>query len=234
MLIDTIYQAIKNWKTLIDSYKSGNEESGIQIMKYLNQGSHFSVQGKDIKQWKERLENESQQSIHAYVGIDNNVIKFFLIDSKSDFKQEFGTILIKEFDRLAPESHENSSEELISEPPITSEAAIYRNFRFNMYGNAWLKTQKINLFRVIHIPFDDYEKMELTDNESCTSFFGLTNETSEKSTIADYHIEIITVKDIGINSISQTAENYSTPRPPFTVDDTSENYKLLLKSDAHV
>ena len=49
MQIDTIYQAIKNWKILIDSYKNGNDESGKEIMKFLNQGSHFSVEGTEIK-----------------------------------------------------------------------------------------------------------------------------------------------------------------------------------------
>lgn len=235
MQIDTIYQAIKNWKSLIDSFKSGNEESKSQLITYLNQGTHFSVTEKEIAEWKKRLENENQQSIHAYVGIDNNTLKFFLIDSKSDSATDFSYIVIKEFTRLPPENQAmNLQQELISEPPISSEAAIYRNFRFNMYGNAWLETQKENLFRVIHIPFDDYKRMELSDDKSCTSFFGLTNEGLEKNSISDYHIEIITVKDISVNSISQTAENYSTPRPPFTANDPATNYQLLLKSDDYV
>jgi hypothetical protein len=234
MQIDTIYQAIKNWKILIDSYKNGNDESGKEIMKFLNQGSHFSVEGMEIKEWKKRLENESDKAIHVYMGIDNNTLKFFLIDSKSDADADFSYIVVKEFNRIPPESPVNTSAELVSGPPITSESAIYRNFRFNMYCSAWLTAQKAEPFRIIHVPFDDYERMQLTDDQSCTSFFGLTNETGENSPIEDYHIEIITVKDIGVNSISQTAENYSTPRPPFTANDPIGDYQLLLKSDAHV
>jgi hypothetical protein len=234
MQIDTIYQAIKKWNNLIDSFKNGDEESKLQIITYLNQGTHFSVDENEISEWKQRLGSEDNQAIHAYVGIDNNILKFFLIDSKSDAATDFSYIVVKEFTRSPPGNPLNSQQELISEPPISSEAAIYRNFRFNMYGNAWLETQKENLFRVINIPFDDYTRMELTDNESCTSFFGLTNEGLEKNSIADYHIEIITVKDIGVNSISQTAENYSTPRPPFTANDLATNYQLLLKSDDYV
>jgi hypothetical protein len=234
MQTDTIYQAIKNWKTLIDSYKNGNEESKKQIMNYLNQGSHFSVEGNEIKKWKEKLENESYKTIHVYLGINEDKLKFFLIDSKSDADEDFSYIAVKEFSRSAPESSPNISSELISDPPITSESAIYRNFRFNMYGNAWLETQKAELFRIISIPFDDYERMGLADDQSCTSFFGLTNETLKNTSIGDYHIEIITVKDIGVDNISLTAENYSTPRPPFTVSDPIGNYKLLLKSDAYL
>ncbi|MCS3528679.1 hypothetical protein [Chryseobacterium sp. JUb7] len=234
MLIDTIYQSIKNWKTLSDSYKNGNEKSGKEIMRYLNQGSHFSVEGKNIAEWKKNLENESEKTIHAYLGIDEDQLKFFLIDAKSDADADFSTVIIKQFNRSSPENPLMPSSELISNPPITSEAAVYRNFRFNMYGSAWLETQKSEPFRLISIPFDDYERMNLTDDESCTCFFGLTNETLKDSSIADYHIEIITVKNIGIDTISLTAENYSTPRPPFSANDPVDNYQLLLKSDAYV
>jgi len=234
MQIDTIYQSIKNWKTLIDSYKNGNAESRKQIMNYLNQGSHFSVEGNEIQQWKKKLENESDKAIHAYIGIDNDILKFFLIDSKSDATQDFTYILVKEFNRTAPESSPTTSSEIVPDPPITSESAIYRNFRFNMYGSAWLETQKTELFRLISIPFDDYERMALADDESCVSFFGLTNETLKDTVLGDYHIEIITVKDIGVETISMTAENYSTPRPPFTANDPIVDYQLLLKSDAYL
>lgn len=234
MQINTIYQSVKNWKTLNDSYKNGNEESRKEIMKYLNQGSHFSVSGYEINQWKQNLENQSDKSIHVYLGIDEDKLKFFLIDSKSDAASDFNYIIIKEFDRTPPENEPASSAGLVLSLPITSEAAIYRNFRFNMYGSAWLGTQKAEPFRIVTIPFADYERMNLADDEFCTSFFGLTNETLVESSLADYHIEIITVKDIGVDTISQTAENYSTPRPPFTVIDPVDNYQLLLKSDAYV
>jgi hypothetical protein len=232
MDIDTIYQAVKSWKTLIDSYKNGNTQSGKEIIKYLSQGTHFSVDASEIKEWKNLLGSEAVKNIHAYVGIDNESLKFFLIDSKSDALGNFNYISVKDFTRLPPGDIANT--ELDSEPPITSESAIYRNFRFNMYCSAWLEAQKSELFQVISIPFDDYERMNLDIDQSCTCFFGLTNELQENTSINDYHIEIITVKDIDINSISQSAENYSTPRPPFTASDPVGNYQLLLKSDAYV
>jgi hypothetical protein len=234
MNINTIYQAIKNWKILTDSYENGNEQSGKEILQFLNQGSHFSIDGTEIKEWKKRLENESDKTIHVYTGIDDNLLKFFLIDSKSDADGDFNYIVIKDFNRTPPKNSINITTSVISELPITSESAIYRNFRFNMYCGAWVETQKAEFFRIISIPFDDYERMELADDQFCTSFFGLTNESAENSSIENYHVEIITVKDVGINSISQTAENYSTPRPPFTANDPVVNYQLLLKSDAHV
>jgi len=234
MLIDTVYQSIKNWETLSDSYKNGSEKSGKEMMRYLTQGSHFSVEGKNIAEWKKNLEHSSEKSIHAYLGIDQDQLLFFLIDSESDAKADFSRIVMKTFNRIAPEAQPTPSSELISNVPITSEAAVYRNFRFNMYGSAWLETQKSDPFRLISIPFKDYERIPLTDAESCTCFFGLTNETMRDSSIADYHIEIISVKDIGITTMSQTAENYSTPRPPFTANDPADQYQLLLKSDAYV
>jgi hypothetical protein len=234
MNINTIYQSIKNWKALTDSYKNGNEESGKKMIQFLNQGSHFSVDGSEIKEWKKRLGNETNKAIHVYLGIDNDLLKFFLIDSKSDREENFSDIVVKEFNHLPPENDLSIAAGLTSEAPITSESAIYRNFRFNMYCSAWMAAQKTEPLRIISVPFDDYERMELTAVQSCTSFFGLTHTAGENTSIEDYHIEIISVKDVGINSISQTAENYSTPRPPFTANDPVENYQLLLKSDAHV
>lgn len=234
MNIDTIYQSIKNWKALADSYRSGNEESGKELVKLLNQGSHFSVDEAEIKVWRIRLENEPDKAIHAYAGIDNNIFKIFMIDSVSDAKGDFTDIVVKELNRTPPYPSGNTAAEFSSSLPITSESAIYRNFRFNMYCSEWFTGQKAEPFRVISIPFDDYERMGLAEGQSCTSFFGLTNETAVNTSIENYHIEIITVKDIGIDSISQTAENYSTPRPPFTANDPVGNYQLLLKSDAHL
>ncbi|WP_027381251.1 hypothetical protein [Chryseobacterium daeguense] len=234
MEINTIYQSIKNWKTLIDSYQGGNEQSGKDILQFLNQGTHFSVDGSEVKEWKKRLENESDKAIHVYTGIDNNLLKFFMIDSKSDAAGDFSYIVVKDFNRTPPQAPINVTTDVVSEAPITSESAIYRNFRFNMYCSAWIPSQKTEFFRIISVPFDDYERMQLADDQHCTSFFGLTNEAAENSSMQDYHLEIVTVKDIGVNSISQTAENYSTPRPPFTANDPVVNYQLLLKSDAYI
>ncbi|MDH6250301.1 hypothetical protein M2347_000028 [Chryseobacterium sp. H1D6B] len=234
MTIDTIYQAIKQWKTLADSYKNGNKDSESEILDYLNQGSHFSVSGEEIKQWKVNLENEETKTIHAYVGINEDKLKFFLIDSKSDADADFDDIAIKEFTRRAPDGIIQNESDLTNNPPISSESAIYRNFRWDMYCSSWLETQKTEpFFQLVSIPFYDYERLHLEDGESCTCFFGLTNETDAASPIFDYHIEIITVKNLSIDEISKIAEDYSTPRPPFTVD-TIQDYQLLLKSDAYL
>jgi hypothetical protein len=233
MTIENIYQSIKKWKTLIDSYKSGNNATESEILGYLNQGTHFSVFGNEVTQWKNKLENADPKRIHAYLGIDNNQLKFFLIDSKSDQEADFSGIFIKEFTRESPEDkvQNTTNQEIL--PPITSESAINRNFRWNMYNTSWLEAQKTEPFvQAISIPFEDYERLNLSATECCTCFFGLTDEAMKDTSDFAYHIEIITVKDLSINEMSKTAENYSTPRPPFTIDDPVDNYQLLIKSGA--
>ena len=232
MTTENIYQSIKKWKTLIDSYKSGNDANEKEILGYLNQGTHFSVFGNEVTLWKNKLENADPKRIHAYLGIDGNQLKFFLIDSKSDQEGNFSDIIIKEFTRQSPDDQVQNTTNLEILPPITSESAINRNFRWNMYNTAWLKAQKTEPFvQVISIPFVDYERLGLEDSQCCTCFFGLTDEAEKGDTDFAYHIEIITVKDLTINEMSKTAENYSTPRPPFTID-TIDDYQLLLKSGA--
>ncbi|MCJ7932680.1 MAG: hypothetical protein MUW56_03330 [Chryseobacterium sp.] len=232
MTTENIYQAIRNWKTLIKSYQSGNSVNETEILGYLNQGTHFSVSGEEIKKWKTDLENEDTKKIHAYVGLDNGKMKFFLIDSKSDKEARFDTIIIKEFTRESPDMKLQETSSLMVSPPITSEAAINRNFRWNMFCTQWIKAQQTgDFFQLISIPFSDYELLELENDHLCTSFFGLTDDLDRKNSDFPYHIEIITVKDLTIYEMSKMAENYSTPRPPFTVD-TVEDYQLLKKSGA--
>lgn len=232
MTTENIFEAIRKWKNLIDSYKNGIDRNGAEILNYLNQGTHFSVSGEDIEQWKRNLGTAELPMIHAYVGIHEGKLKFFLIDSKSDKDADFNTILIKDFLVEFSESKiESSNDMVIDVPPITAESAINRNFRWNMFGNSWLQAQKTeDIFQLISIPFSDYENMGITAGQTCTSFFGLTDDLEKKDPGFPYHIEIITVKSLAINHMSETAENYSTPRPPFTIIDTLNDYQLLKQS----
>lgn len=232
MTTESIYQSIKKWKTLIDAYKSGIDGSEAEILSYLNQGTHFSVSGKEIDQWKINLGNSEDQKIHAYLGIDEDRLKFFLIDSESDKTADFNDIVIREFTRDSPNVTVQNTTNLEIDPPITSESAINRNFRWNMYCTTWLKAQKVQDFvQIVAIPFADFDRLGLDGDQSGTCFFGLTDDPENASVFA-YHVEIITVKDLTISEMSKTAENYSTPRPPFTAADPVDNYQLLKKSGA--
>ncbi len=228
----SIFQAVQNWKKLTHSYKEKKTDSGKKLLGFLNQGSHFSIDASVIEEWRERIGDHTSQFIHGYAGIENDLFKLYLIDSQSDSQGDFSYIVIRELSRTPPICVPEP--QLTSGPSISSESAIYRNFIFNMFCSAWMETQKNDFFRIIRIPFDDFLKMELENGHSCISFFGLTNEGKESTGIHDYHIELITIKDVTIDSISETAENYSTPRPPFTVTDPDTNYQLLLKSDAYL
>ncbi|WBV58216.1 hypothetical protein PFY10_07130 [Chryseobacterium daecheongense] len=232
MTTESIYQSIKKWKTLIDAYKSGIDGSEAEILGYLNQGTHFSVSGKEIDQWKINLGNSEDPKIHAYLGIDEDRLKFFLIDSESDKTADFNDIVIREFTRDSPNVTVQNTTNLEIDPPITSESAINRNFRWNMYCTTWLKAQKVQDFvQIVAIPFADFDRLGLDGDQSGTCFFGLTDDPENASVFA-YHVEIITVKDLTISEMSKTAENYSTPRPPFTAADPVDNYQLLKKSGA--
>nr|WP_315034187.1 hypothetical protein [uncultured Chryseobacterium sp.] len=231
MTTENIFEAIRKWKNLIDSYKNENDANGAEILNYLNQGTHFSVSGQEIEQWGKNLEGKDYGEIHAYVGIHDEQLKFFLIDSKCDKEGNFNTILIKEFRREFAEAKIESSNDIELNPPsITSESAVNRSFRWNMFGESWLQAQKSeDFFQLISIPFSDYEKMKITGSETCVSFFGLTDNIEKRASDFLYHIEIITVKNLAINHMSETAENYSTPRPPFTFDNLND-YQLLKQS----
>ncbi|MDW9380655.1 hypothetical protein [Chryseobacterium sp. JV558] len=231
MTTENIFEAIRKWKNLIDSYKNGIDINGAEILNFLNQGTHFSVSGEEIEQWKQNLGTVEFKTIHAYVGIHEEQLKFFLIDSKSDKDANFSNIIIKEFSRnFTEEKMESSNHEEVTPPPITAESAINRNFRWNMFGTSWIQAQKTeDIFQLISIPFSDYDKMGITGGQTCTSFFGLTDDLEKKDLDFPFHIEIITVKSLAINHMSETAENYSTPRPPFTID-TLNDYQLLKQS----
>ncbi|REC44179.1 hypothetical protein [Chryseobacterium pennipullorum] len=235
MPIENIYRALRNWKALIDAYMNGNGESKSEIMKFLNQGTHFSVDESEIREWTKHLQHtdDKDKAIHAYVGIDEDQLKFFLIDSYSDEHSEFDHISVKEFSHQSPDAEIEKTPVVTSYPPISSESAISRNFMFNMYCSDWIDAQKKgNFFQLVRIPFSDYSKLGLKEGESCVCFLGLTNTMLQNTPISDYHIEVITVKDLGIGQMSQFAEDYSTPRPPFT--NYPRGYELLLKSDAYL
>lgn len=229
MTTENIFEALTTWKNLVDSYTIDNDANGAEILNYLNQGTHFSVSGKEIEQWRMNLEKEDLKRIHAYMGIHEKQLKFFLIDSKSDKDADFSTIIMKDFLRDFTEAKIESSTDMVVNPlpPITAESAINRNFRWNMFGTAWLQSQKEeDFFQLVSIPFSDYERMGIEGAQTCTSFFGLTEDMEKKDSDFPYHIEIITVKSLAISHMSETAENYSTPRPPFSVD-TLNDYQLL-------
>lgn len=229
MTTENIFESLRNWKSLIDSYTIENDANGKEILNFLNQGTHFSVSGKEIEQWRKNLETDLVKRIHAYIGIHEKQLKFFLIDSKSDKDADFSTIIVKDFLNDFTEEKIETSNDAVKNPsdPITAESAINRNFRWNMFATAWMQSQKEkDFFQLISIPFSDYERMWIEGEQTCTSFFGLTDDLMRKDSDFPYHIEIITVRSLAVNYMSETAENYSTPRPPFSVD-TLHDYQLL-------
>ncbi|WP_080779876.1 hypothetical protein [Chryseobacterium phocaeense] len=231
MEIENICHAIRKWNTLAELYQIGNKASEQEILNALNQGTHFSVTGKEIQDWKANLEHEEDKAIHAYAGMDEGRLKFFLIDSKSDAAADFSHILVKEFTRDSVDPWQPYFSEALVAPSIDWESAINRNFRWNMFGSTWLELNREKpFFRLISIPFSDYEKLGLEDDRSCISFLGLTTLLKDQSSLSDYHIEFITVKHLEVNEMSREAEDFSTPRPPFSASDP-QNFQLLIKSD---
>ncbi|WP_223605703.1 hypothetical protein [Chryseobacterium sp. OSA05B] len=231
MEIENICNAIRKWNTLTELYQIGNKVSEQEILNALNQGTHFSVTGKEIQEWKNKLEHVESPTIHAYAGIDEDRLKFFLIDSKSDAEADFSHILVKEFTRDSVDPWQQYFSEALIAPSIDWESAVNRNFRWNMFGSTWLELNREKPFlRLISIPFSDYEKLGLEEDHLCISFLGLTTLLKDRSSLSDYHIEFITVKHLEVNEMSKEAEDFSTPRPPFTMSD-QQNFQLLIKSD---
>ncbi|NML69265.1 hypothetical protein HHL23_05590 [Chryseobacterium sp. RP-3-3] len=234
MEIENICNAIRKWNTLTELYKMGNKVSEQEILNALNQGTHFSVTGKEINEWRRYLEHEDNKAIHAYAGIDEGLLKFFLIDSKSDADADFSHILVKKFTRGSVDPLQRYFSETLEAPSIDWESAINRNFRWNMFGSTWLEVNREKpFFRLISIPFSDYEKLGLEEDQACICFLGLTTLLKDGGSLSDYHIEFITVKHLEVNEVSNKAEDFSTPRPPFSISGL-QNFQLLIKSDGNI
>lgn len=236
MELKDILLALKKWKDLLDQYDNDtSDKTGTKILSYLNQGAVFTVDYNDVEQWDKSFENSGEpynndeiDYIHAYVGINaDDLLNFYLISSNDDRNANFSEIQVKSFDRPKSLYIPVEETESLSSNQITINAAIARNFYWNMFCGTWLNKLKGNpIFRLITIPFKDYKELGLLEKESCYSFFGLADNNNR-----GYDIEIITVKELSLPEICKDAENLSSPRPPFHFE-TEADFQLLLLSNA--
>ncbi len=255
MDIEVIKRAIKNWSILVQDFEkvSISEENyeitGNTILKYLNQGNYFKITEKEIENWKNTIKHIDEASIHVYVAIDSNTgfLKFYLIDSENDGKGDFdNTIiekdflfnigdnigsnaknLIKNFDNSFPVF--NSSDNPPNSNSISLESIFTRCFKWTMLCEDWLKNQKkadLPIFKVMEIPFKDYTALKLAPGEVCFNFFGLRESTLYNNN----ELEIIVTKAFTLETIITSGQDFSTPRPPFTLEE-KEGYKLLIESE---
>ncbi|AUP77370.1 hypothetical protein [Flavivirga eckloniae] len=217
MTLNEIKACILNWENII---KEGNSET---IIHYLNQGFCFQITKSEYLKWKDK----KPKNIHAYLGVYNNKLKFFIIDSKSDKNGDFSdTILIKDFTYGIDPSEIIKPITLKKKITLTENQALDRSFRWHIRCKEWLQSIQNDplkqMFRVISIPFQNYVQI-FQSNTIVTNFFGLhkgkTNEALE--------IEIIVSNEYGEHKIPNEYKDLTVPVPPFSAQNSRIYFNLL-------
>lgn len=241
--LQKIFESIKTWKILIDDFLTTQDiVKGEKILNLLNQGNFFKTTYEEVAAWKTSLEqepDEEKRAIHVYVGIVDEKLKIYLIDSVNDKAGNFdNTITVKDFHREIPT--ESVGEKLRAfmdalgdglTQPVPINQVAFRNFKWNIYCGEWLRNKGGNngtLFQVIRIPFKDYTSFNLEPGQCCFNFFGLREMISGQP--ASEEIEILVIKGSTLGDMGEFGKNYSTPRPPFSITDPVDDYQLLISS----
>lgn len=218
MTIDDIKNGITAWATVI------NEGDSETILDYLNQGFCFQVDRENYDKW--RQQTPTPVYVHAYAGIFSGKLKFVLIDSTSDFvpQENMDNIVVKDFTHGIPSTLLIGDND--TDPAISLDEGMRRNFKWNMYCRVWLASILNNparpMFQVIRIPIVDYEDIfKVATNMKCINFFGLEDGSGV------YNIEFIIADEPGNYKLPTTLYDISRPVPPFGGGLAQDDYQLL-------
>ncbi|WP_452603283.1 hypothetical protein [Pontimicrobium sp. MEBiC06410] len=257
MDLEIVKKEIKAWSNLVNGFKRSKEgsveylEKGSTILRSLNQGDYFTITEAEIKKWSTVLSTATNAaSIHIYAALDiySQYFKFYIIDSENDKNRNFqGTIIEKKFSYNLLNGKESrgllnkfnnsfsprkdSSSTSSDRDELALETVIVRRFKWSLLSKDWLINQKdagVSVFKVMETPFQDYEALNLGPGDYCFNFFGLkaSNLVEEND-----KIEIIVTKEFTLNTILGSGQDFSSPRPPFSLVDPKSNYQLLIASE---
>lgn len=213
-------QVVSAWRSLVNLYTSRNIPITV-FLDYFGGDNCFKITEENIRFWGEQLinEKEGERKIHIYAGIHNCKFYVYLIDSKNDRIRNFeNTIFRKEL------IYKDINKTIFGE--LDFEKAKTRINRWVNFKKDWLTAvQGEQMFRIIEIGYDDYVKLNLAEGESCLNFLALEKPNPQG---INEQIEVIAVKE---HNGTHVAEDFSSPRPPFHVPLSHNNYQLLLLSD---
>lgn len=214
MTLETILNSIRLWNEV----RKEDSSKALEILFDQGNGFSFAVTGLEASL------RESDETVHAYAGVHEGLLKYFIIDSKFDTKEQNDSpegILpyISVCDVKYYPFPDNTAGDT-----ITYRQASDLVSNWEEYKTEWLK-QRVRIpdgiYQAFDIPYDDVV-FQVGD----TAFFGLKNDrVDEKLYTADLVI-------VSQGPDGESLFNYSDlvrPVPPFKFGDLSRQKFFLLE-----
>lgn len=231
MKLDTINEAIRAWYDINDY--------ALDTFDLLNQGALFRI-NPEVMPKLESYEKENKMHIHAYPGILDGELKFFLINSEKDkldlIMAEKETINKNIFVADVIGMDESLVSKLNKSKPskngcLSLREATKRIARWSLIKESWIKNQINNtegIFQAISIPLID-----LKPNCDIYAFFALTETKTKNKYKADLIIWDCFNKEINSIDSEDSLDDLCRPVPPFGEDNYAmADFGLLKESDA--
>lgn len=229
--LDQVKDSIRKWNL--------NRNNVEKALDYLNQGNCFEITEQMYEKWK-KAELKETDHIHAYVGINDGKMEFYLIDSIADSNPEkikleniiqckyaVGMNNFQDIPHFA--AIEKKEGETIT--PLTGSE---RFLRWMLLRQPLLeeKATDWNVFQVICIPFSDMLNIfDQAKDKRAIVTFGITGE--HPANPKDYHnnVELILWSDHFVSD--ERIEDVALPIPPYGPKHNKEHFQLLIASDAN-
>ena len=221
MTIETIKSNINTWNDI------RNSDLGL---KFLTSGYAIELSREEFDKWNLRLKDKKGISIHLYIGVSQDEIAFYLVDSETDKTGTYSigdNLFIKAFTRTIEGV---SGDKDIQNIAIDESLAINRIFKWFFSASQWFykQTAKSPLYdeggvvRVFTIPFNDYQQCFQSDESKALMLFGLRNYFKDGKHYYD-EIEVLVCSEsegLIVNTKNESLQfaDVTTPRPPFSTD----------------
>jgi hypothetical protein len=230
MKLDTINEAIRAWYNINDY--------AFETFNLLNQGVLFRI-NPEVMPPLESYQKEKKMHVHAYPGIIDGELKFFLINSEKD---KHNLILAKneplnKYIFVADVTGMDASlvSKLNTSKPsekrsLSLSEAMNRISRWSLIKESWIKNRINNtegMFQAISIPLID-----LKPNCDIYAFFALTETKTKNKYQADLIIWDCYNKEINSVNSFDSLDDLCRPVPPFDGEYVlMEDFGLLKASD---
>lgn len=223
--LDDIKEGLNSWTQLVTPVVINKAYWLNQklILQYLNQGFCIQITRADFERWSA----DKPERIHAYPAILDGVLKFVLIDSVSDQKEQTNTdnLVVKDFHCGETNKLDLAYTINYSNPSLKLQEAMRRNLMWNLYCKLWMNLHVITktpVFQVISIPYEDYKNVFAppppsalgdikTQEQYAIAFLGLTNQSGD----GPFDIEFILTNETTDYQLPHTLYDISRPVPPF-------------------
>lgn len=202
-----------------------------EVKQLFSNGAYFEIQRDDYNKWK----GNNPTDLHAYLGVKDNRIVLYSIDSKTD-QEEVNSHMVA-FNKLIkvapylPSNLANPSFDNVTivgegTPNLNPQEALERTTRWLLYRDTWIWKNKDEMTQVLSIPFSDLDTIFAQTVDSVLALLALKPVDGGNST--DFQLEFILwgySNDSGIEA--WLPEDIVRPCPPFS---NLSQYQLLIYS----